>query len=203
MALDYISVEELAKALRKGAVDELDEADAAELASLCTAVSRLADNYLEVEDGYYIPEDAPRTERVYGSGASTIALPSPVYGSVTVSAPEGVSVPNFDLDGHILLTLTEGGDRTEFIVWPEGIPFTVSGMWGVPEIPPQLKEACLQVAVRLYKERPDGGFQGIVTATGQYETLISRGFPSVARLILDNMKRTAVNEVAPSTLVFA
>jgi hypothetical protein len=199
--LEYVELAAIKAALRK---PNLTDDEAAELNLIREAVSRAVEDYLEVETGYYIPPgDEPTTERVYGTGASSIDLPSPVFGEVTVAAPSGSTVPNFDVVDNRLVTLTEEGFRTPYIVWAAGIPYDVTGLWGYEAIPPQLIEACLEIIVGTFKERPENGFQGMVTDMRSYEGIIRRGWPSSAKTILDNLKRKAVNEVAPSSLYIA
>lgn len=201
MSLEYITLEELLAALRKPSATEQETA---ELNTIREAVSRAVEDYLDVEEGYYIPPpEEPTTIRVYGDGASFITLPSPVFGEVTITAPAGYSLPNFDIEDGKLYTLTEEGQKSPYITWGAGVPFDITGRWGYEAIPPQLKEAVIEICVGTYRERPENGFQGIVTDVRSYEGVIRRGWPTSAKLILDNLKRKAVNEVQPNNLYIA
>lgn len=195
--LEYITLEELQAALRKSS---LTEQETTELNHIREAVSRAVEDYLNVEEGYFIPPpELPTTERVYGTGASFIDLPSPVFGEVTVSTSSTFTVPNFTIEDNRLISLTEDDLRSPYIVWGAGVPFDVSGRWGYEFIPPQLKEACLEIAVGTFRERPENGFQGMVGSMQGYEGVIRRGWPASARMILDNLLPKIVNELGTGT----
>lgn len=195
---EYFTQEELRKRLVKSSftADELTEVTA-----LREAISRMVDDYLGVEDGYFIAPTVATTRRIYGSGGSSHFLPLPVYGSVTVTAPAGITVPNFTVEGNNLLTLTEDDRRSPLIVWTYGMPYDVTGFWGYSAIPPQIREACLEIAARIFRERPA---QGVVGMVGELQTQEGfRGFPTTARVILDNFKKKLTTEVEGGSLYIA
>lgn len=201
MSLEYITEAEVKAALRKATLT-VDEA--AEIALLRESVSRAVEDHIEVELGYFIPPPLePTVKVIYGTGASFLPLPSPVFGSVTVSAPSGNTVPNFTVEGTRLLALDSAGTRSPYVIFTPGIAYSISGRWGYAAIPPQLKEACIEITVGLFRERPENGFQGLVGGMQSYEGVIRRGWPTSARTILDNLKLKPETEAQSSSLYIA
>jgi hypothetical protein len=199
MADEYVTLEELQRRVQKRT---LSDEDTAELNAIREGVSRTVDDYLEVAPGYFIPPTEPTTKRIYGSPNSFLLLPSPVYGDVTIDTVVGYTVPNFDVEGSSLIALTEDGAKTELLGWTAP-HYDITGLWGYEEIPPQLKEAVLLIASRIYRERPENGYEGLVTNMQGYQGVISGGFPSMARIILDALKRSLSNEAASSSAYIA
>lgn len=182
MADEYITQAELQRRTRKST---LSPEDVAEFDQIREAVSRGADNYLGVPRGYFTPPDAPSTKRFYGDATNLIILPSPVFGEVTITAASGNTVPNFTVEDNRLITLSEDDYPNPFIVWGR-VYYDITGSWGYAEIPPELKEACLQWANAIYRSN-DNGLQGIVGGVKADGTIIERSIPASARLLLDNM----------------
>lgn len=195
---EYFTQEELRKRLSKSSFTADEQT---EVTALREAVSRLADDYLGVEAGYFIAPTVTTVRRIYGTGASSIFLPLPVYGSVTIASPTGATVPNFTVDGNNLLTLTDEDKRSPLVVWEAGVPYDITGLWGYSVIPPQIKEACLQIASRIFRERPAQGVVGMIGELQTQEGL--RGFPGTARIILDNFKKRLSTEVEGGSLFIA
>lgn len=190
MADDYITHGEFEKRLQTTIQpDYISDADI-----IREAVSRAADNYIQVAPGYFLPSTVSTTKRIYGTGASFLSLPLPIRGSVTVVPAPGYTAPNFTLDENRFVTLTEEGYREPLIVW-ERIYYDITGLWGFAAIPPELKEACLQIGTRFWKGR-DEGFSGVIGLIKQDGTIIERSIPAPARFLLDGLRQRLTSEVS-------
>jgi hypothetical protein len=198
MANEYFAEAEVKRRLRK---TNFTADEQVEVTLLRDAISRMIEDYLEVEEAFFIPPTLPSSRRVYGTGASSIFLPIPVYGSVTISTLAGYTVPNFTVQGNNLISLTEEGNRTPYIVWETGLAYDVTGLWGYSAVPPQIKEAGLEIIARIFRENPGDGVQGMIGELRQTEGY--RGFPTTARAILDNFKRKLSTEVEGGSLYIA
>jgi hypothetical protein len=200
--LEYVSQDEVRIALRKSS---LTTEEAADIDFLREAVSRAVEDDLQVGIGYYIPPATdPTTKIIRGLGDSYLSLPSPVFGTVTVTAPSGNTIPNFTVEGVRLIALDADGTRSQLIVFTYGIPYSITGRWGYDAIPPQLKEACIQIITGSFRERPENGFIGLVGGNMQaYEGVIRRGWPSSARTILNNLRLKPETEAQSSSLYIA
>lgn len=68
--------------------------------------------------------------------------------------------------------------------FPRGVPVTVTARWGFAEIPPDIKEAALQLCVRWWRGKDDA-FSGVIGSVNTDATVIERGLPEAAKRILD------------------
>lgn len=161
--------------------------DEAELDGMREAASRAIDDYLEVSPGYFIPIGSPSVKILRGTGDSFIILPAPLSGSVTITADSDITVPDFTVDGLRLRTLNSYGLPTEFIVWYKGQYYSVTGTWGYTAIPPQIREACLQLVVHFWRGR-DKALTGTITDMRVDEQFPERDYPRMTRRILDTFK---------------
>lgn len=192
MANEYVSDGEIKARLSEVKVPPAAQPD---LDLLREAVSRFCDGYIGVRAGFFIPSVVPTTKRIYGTGASFLNLPAPLRGSVTIVAAPGYDVPNFTLDDNRLVTLTEEDIRDPTITWGRAY-YDITGLWGYPAIPPELKEAVLQIVIRFYRGR-DEGFSGVIGGIRTDNTIIERSLPAPARLILDTIRSRVGVEVGP------
>lgn len=117
------------------------------------------------------------TEVVYGDGSAELEPPAFVAGSVTaVSAPSGYSVPTYaEVDGRLVVADASGiiyrppfypypwGYYTQR--WLPGVPYTVSATYGWGEAPDDIKQACLEIAIAMYRGR-DAGYSDVVGTAG-------------------------------------
>lgn len=154
-----------------------------QLLEILEAASRAIDHYVGVEDNYFAPASAPSSKVIWGRGNSFLDLPTFVFGTVTVSAPSGVSVPNFLVSEKRIYNLTEDGRRSPYAVWAQGVPFTVSGTWGFVTTPADIREACLQVSVRWWRGK-DEAFSGVIGGLQKDGQIIERDLPAPVRTIL-------------------
>lgn len=167
-------------------INKTDPASDEELTDILGAVSRSVDDYLEVEEDYFTPPSAPSMRTVKGTGSTFIQLPAPVYGSVTITASSGYTVPNFTVIGMRLVTLDTNDNPAPFIKW-QPIFYNVTGSWGYAAVPEQLREATLQVAVHFWRGR-DKALGGVINNLKQDEAFPERNWPQTARTILDKYK---------------
>lgn len=174
--------------------NKLTEGDETELGEILEAASRAIDDYLEVQTGHFSP--APEevfTKTLRGTGETFIDLPAPLYGEVAITAEDGITIPNFTVEGLRLITLDASGFPRSWIVWRE-VYYSVEGNWGYPATPPQLREACLQLVVHFWRGR-DKALTGTIMDMRQDEQFPERDFPRMTRRILDDFKYN----LAPAT----
>ena len=182
MANEYATIDEGKARL----INKVTEAQEAEVTAIIEAASRAIDRYLEVEAGYYTPTNTASTRTLYGTGQSFINLPAPLSGDVTITAADGVVIPDFTVKGLKLYTITSGGLPSECIIWPLGW-YEINGTWGYQAIPADIKEATLQLLVHFWRGR-DKALTGTVTDMRQDNIFPERDFPRMTRRILDNIK---------------
>lgn len=184
--MEYASLSQLRRRLPNAKTDAQTDTD---LTEILGAASRMIDRYCRVADNYFAPPvPAESSKVVYGNGRSFLDLPATVYGSVTITAPAGFTVPNFTIIEDRAITLTEENTRSPYIVWQAGIPYTITGTWGMGEIPEDIREATLQTAVRWYRGK-DEAFSGVIGGINKDNSIIERALPAPVRLILDNWTR--------------
>lgn len=197
MANEYATLDEVKTRILNKTVT----ADEGELDRLREAASRAIDDYLEVYTGYFSPPGAATVKILRGTGESFIILPAPLSGAVTVTADTDLEVPDFTVDGLRLRTLNSQGLPTELIAWGAGQFYTVTGLWGYTVIPPQIKEACLQLVVHFWRGR-DKALTGTITDMRTDEQFPERDYPRMTRRILDSFKY-ALGEKPGGGLVLA
>lgn len=184
MADLYATLEQFKTRLANKTKPEEDD----ELNEILDAASRAVDDYIQVRPGYFTPPTAATEKRILGKGVSYLALPSPLYGDVTITAPSGYDVPDFDITEDLrLIILDDYGNPAPYMSW-EKIYYTVSGSWGYETTPPQIREATLQLATHFYRGR-DKALTGTVTDMRQDEQFPERDYPRQTRRIMDEFKR--------------
>lgn len=190
MANEYATLDQVKTRIANSVTDDNE----AELTEITEAASRAIDDYLEVDAGYFSPApDELSTKTLRGSGQTFLEIPSPLFGSVTITAEDGVTIPNFTVEGLRLTTLDASGFPRSWIVWRD-VFYSIEGKWGYPETPPQLREACLQLVVHFWRGK-DKSLTGTITDMRQDDQFPERDFPRMTRRILDDFKFN----LAPST----
>lgn len=140
---------------------------------------------------------SPSTRVVYGDGTDYLVPPAFVSGSVTaVTAPTGYTVASYTvIDGVLIVTrdsLLGGMYGSESLAgrlyaplggWLAGVPYTVAATFGYSATPDDIKEACLEIAVDLWRFKDSGsikmaGVEGAGVVRG-------KGLPETARTILE------------------
>lgn len=140
---------------------------------------------------------SPSTQVVYGDGTDYLQPPAFVAGSVTaVTAPSGYTVPSYVVADDLLVVTRDGlmGPLygSEAIAgrlygplggWLAGVPYTVAATFGYSVYPADIVEACLEIAVDLWRFKDAGsikmvGVEGAGVVTG-------KGLPPTAKAILD------------------
>lgn len=112
---------------------------------------------------------------IYGSGTPLLTLPHRGRTVTAVTAPTGYTVPTYaeitiPLQGSYLHTKdTSGvlyapwrrrglGDMTWYtLVWDENTPYTVTATFGWGTAPADVVEACLELAVMIFRFKESGG----------------------------------------------
>lgn len=187
MANEYASLAEAkARLINKVAAGD----QTTELEGIREAASRAIDDYLEVGSGYFAPHGGVSSVKIIkGDGSSSIVLPSPLSGSVTITAADASYVPDFTVDGSRLVALNEDGYPSPYYFWYP-IYYNVTGVWGYAATPAQIREACLQLIAHFWRGR-DAALTGTITDmrqdAGQFP---ERDFPRMTRRILDDFKFT-------------
>lgn len=163
-----------------------------DLGDILEAASRAVDDYLAVPTGFFTPPGSASSKSLRGRGNTFLSLPMPIFGSVTITAPSGFTVPNFTLEDMRLITLDDDDNPTDAIVW-DNVFYNITGSWGYAAIPAQIREATLQLGVHFYRGR-DKGLSGTITDMRQDEAFPERDYPRATRRILDEFKRNLGGE---------
>jgi len=146
---------------------------------------------------------APGTQVVYGDGTDFLEPPAFVSGSVTaVTVPAGYTAPVYTVVDGILIVTRDSlmGDMyvAETIAgrlyspiggWLLGVPYTVAATFGYSAIPADIVEACLEIAVDLWRFK-DAGSIKVVGVEGA-GIVSGKGLPATARELLDARIRRA------------
>lgn len=183
MADEYATLAQLKARL----MNKVAAGDDTELNGILEASSRAVDDYLELYPGYFTPPTGASTKSLKGSGNTFITLPAPLYGSVTITADGGITVPNFTVEGMRLRTLDDNDRPADWIVWRAGYYYLVNGNWGYAATPAQIREAVLQLSVHFWRGR-DKALTGTITDMRTDEQFPERDFPRMTRRILDDFK---------------
>lgn len=137
------------------------------------------------------------TRIVYGDGTDYLEPPAFVSGSVTaVTAPTGYTIPTYTvIDGVLIITRDSllgplygsealaGRLYTPLGGWLAGVPWTVAATYGYSTYPTDIVEACLEIAVDLWRFKDAGSIKSVgVEGAG---IVTGKGLPPTAKLILD------------------
>lgn len=190
MSDEYASVEKF-KA-RLVAFNNVSAEQATDLEDIIEAASRAVDRYLDVPTAFFIPPTSSTPKTLRGRGNTYIALPMPLFGSVTIVAPSGFTVPNFTVEDMRLITLDDSDNPTDTITW-DNIYYTATGLWGYSETPAEIREATLQIGVHFYRGR-DKALSGTIMDMKQDEAFPERDYPRATRRLLDDFKRNLGGE---------
>jgi hypothetical protein len=133
---------------------------------------------------------------VYGAGTPYLTLPANASAVTAVTTLSGYTVPDYvySSDGYLIATDSTGiltplstsyGITTVYgvyyPVWQDRLPYTVAATYGYnADVITAATEACLQIAVRLFRFRDSGGSEvigtdaGVVEVRSQYSPLVKR-----------------------------
>lgn len=140
---------------------------------------------------------AAGTQVVYGDGTDYLEPPAFVAGSVTlVTAPNGYTVPTYTIANGVLQVTRDGligplyGSEaltgrlySPLGGWLAGVPYTVAATFGYSAYPADIVEACLEIAVDLWRFKDAGSIKVVgVEGAGMVS---GKGLPATAKTILD------------------
>lgn len=160
-----------------------------------------ATQIIDTELGYSFALAAIGDQVVYGDGSDYLVLPTFVSGSVTdVDAPTGYDMPEYiEQDGALVVTRDDvigpnyryqtlsSSSYGQIGGWQAGVPYTVSATFGYAAIPEDIKECCLELAVRLWRAK-DAGFSDVVGVEGGGAVGYNGKYPAVVKAILEKRK---------------
>ena len=162
------------------------------LQSILDRATSMIDTYL----GYsYAGYTAATTKVVYGQGTPFLSLPPHEVGSVTAIVPEGGTAVD-------AATYTQQEDGTIYLnsaYVPYPAPYasqgrytgwgfyryTVTADWGYGTVPASIKEACLELAMNIWKQKDRGFWTDFVGVTGASGQRFSGGLPKSLRDVLE------------------
>ena len=169
--------------------------------ALDTRLQKALDRATQIIDTYlgfsFALSGAPGTSVVYGDGTDYLEPPAFVAGSVTlVTAPTGYTVPTYTIvDGVLQITRDgligplygseslAGRLSTPLGGWLSGVPYTVAATFGYSAYPADIVEACLEIAVDLWRFKDAGSIKMVgVEGAG---VVSGKGLPATAKAILD------------------
>lgn len=196
---DYATLDQIQGRLVPNSYQTSDDAAIGEE---ITAASRLIDSYLKVEDGFFqVAGSTASAKVVYGRGSDLLRLP-PFTGSIVaadLAVPSGYTKPPFTVVNGwftIQTPLTLGvvvGNAPEYnpflYAWLDNVPYTINAKWGWTAIPADITEACIQIAVRVFRGRDDA-YAGVIT--NQNGQAFERAIPAGAQKILDEWARKLI-----------
>lgn len=166
----------------------------ARLQKVLNRANAIIDTYLGFS---FTLSGTPATQVVYGDGTDFLEPPPFIAGSVTlVTVPTGYTAPAYTaIDGVLVVTrdsLLGGMYESETIAgrlynpiggWLAGVPYTVAATFGYSAIPEDIKEACLEIAVDLWRFKDAGSIKMVgVSGAG---VVSGKGLPATAKAILD------------------
>lgn len=166
-----------------------------------TRLQRVLDRATAIIDtllGVTFPaSSSPSTQVVYGDGTDYLKPAAFVTGSITsVTAPSGYTVPDYTIANGVLIVTRDslmgpqfGGESlagqffAPFGGWLAGVPYTVAATFGYSATPDDIKEACLEIAVDLWRFRDAGSIKMVgVEGAG---VVSGKGLPPTAKAIID------------------
>lgn len=169
-----------------------EERDGTAIEAIIPRACAIFDTLCEVPRGYFLPRGAtdPATARVlYGGGFSFLSLPpyTAPLDSGAVTMPSSYTVPNFLEDDGFLWILDSEGNRVpdNSLLWPYGVPVTVTAKWGYERTPDDVKEAVIELTVAKFRAR-DRAFLKTVQLDG--EQVLSQALPDAVALAVAKYK---------------
>lgn len=155
----------------------------------------MATALIDAELSFSFGDAAVGTQTVYGDGTPYLMIPTYVAGSITaVTSISGLSVPDYiERDGMLIVVDADGvipGTYRPYagdLVWQEGIPYTVAATFGYADVPADIIEACLQIAIRAWHAK-DSGFSDAVQVVGSDAVGYNGAIPNLVKRILDNYR---------------
>lgn len=183
---------------------ELPTTDDTMIGALITAVSSYFDRFT---GRTFSPEAA--TLRIFsGDGTNRIILSPPLASAPTlvrvranasdvwrtVTAGDVRLMPEGRKTGDpiLWLELSDAPTGIEYL-WPEALDTVeITGTWGITATPPEIKEACLETVVNLYRARGSAGSDMEVGVGGTFMPDVAKAMPLMAYKILQSYKRFVV-----------
>jgi len=145
--------------------------------------SAIFEDLCRVNAGYFNKAGDIATERtIYGSGTSYLTLP-PHVGEIAITVPENYTMPTYaEVDNTLWLTDSTGVryPAGSTPTWWRGVAITVVGRWGFPEIPDDVKEAVVELAVSMFRSK-DTSFMKSIDLENQ--TALTMEIPLRTKLI--------------------
>ena len=177
--MDYATAEQVSKFLQ-GAED----ADETALALAISAASRFIDNFCEVNAGFFAKAGDTATDKtVAGSGVFLLRLPPYLPGTLESISSEGLEIDleDYTLRGNVPLQFLIAPGRVYF---SEDAYFTFRAQWGFAEIPADIVQATITMAIKMFRETDVATVKMADT-----ETQLTQNVPSIVRAICDGYRR--------------
>lgn len=169
--------------------------------ALDALLQRILDRATAMIDTYlgfsFTLSGAAGTQIVYGDGTDYLEPPAFVAGSVTaVTVPTGYTAPSYTVQNGVLIVTRDsllgtlygsealaGRLYSPLGGWLSGVPYTVAATYGYSAIPVDIVEACLEIAVDLWRFKDSGSIKAVgVEGAGMVS---GKGLPATAKAILD------------------
>lgn len=99
--------------------------------------------------------DVIASSRVFrGQGINYLQLDPYVAGTLTLTYPEGYTLPTYDeRDGYLIYTSGNFGPPfIDSVGWYQGIVITASAIWGFNGTPEDVKMAVIELVINLWRE---------------------------------------------------
>ena len=151
----YVTAAEL-----KAGAQESDASNTDSWELLALAVSRMFDRECEVPDSYFMPAAAAASERVFrGKGTEYVRLDPYVADSIdALSVADEVFLVGgddyYENEGYLVFGVpTPTSSQPSSIIIENGAVVTVSARWGFAAIPGEIRQACLEQGLFMWRKR--------------------------------------------------
>lgn len=167
----------------------------------------IATQVIDTELGFAFGTATAGTRVVYGDGTDYLVPPAFVAGSVTsVTTLSGYTIPSYIVSEGMLVVTTLAGVVGSILTYPslanwrgvggwlKGVPYTVAATYGYSAVPADIKECCIELAVRMWRAK-DAGFSDVVGVEGGGAVGYNGALPAMVKAILDKYAGRASNSV--------
>ena len=151
----YVTAAEL-----KAGAQESDASNTDSWEVLALAVSRMFDRECDVPDSYFMPAAEEASERVFrGKGTEYVKLDPYLADSIDslLVADEEFTVGGDDYyenEGYLIFGVpTPESSQPSSIIIENGAVVTVSARWGFAAVPAEIRQACLEQGLFMWRRR--------------------------------------------------
>jgi hypothetical protein len=109
--------------------------------------------------------DEASPKEIFGTGGTILSVPPYVGDEIIVgSMPTGYTIPTFAASGGVLRLTDSGGVMIPVAIgigWPQGLKITVVARWGFEEVPEDVKQAVIELAMAMFRSKDQAASKAI------------------------------------------